>query len=233
MRRWPGEADPNSCHRVDFDPLKGPPMRIVGGSARGKKLLVVPGDGTQPILDRVKTALFDILRPRIAGMEVLDLFAGSGSVGIEALSQGAAHSPSSIAARRPSPRSSGTSRPPVFPTARRPANGRPGLSAGDGSGVRSDLRRPPPVQGPLGGGHAPDRRAARSVAQAVRGDREEPDAPGWRSSRSIPGSTRAWISASCARSVRSDTGTACSSSSSSRADPCPGKGCNAPRRLAY
>ena len=66
-------------------------MRVVAGSARGKKLLVVPGQGTRPILDRVKTALFDILRPRIPGMNVLDLFAGSGSVGIEALSQGAAH----------------------------------------------------------------------------------------------------------------------------------------------
>jgi 16S rRNA (guanine966-N2)-methyltransferase len=66
-------------------------MRVVAGSARGKKLLVVPGHGTRPILDRVKTALFDILRPRIPGMTMLDLFAGSGSVGIEALSQGAAH----------------------------------------------------------------------------------------------------------------------------------------------
>jgi 16S rRNA (guanine966-N2)-methyltransferase len=67
------------------------PLRVVGGTARGKPLLVVPGKGTRPILDRVKTALFDILRPRIAGMRLLDLFAGSGSVGIEALSQGAAH----------------------------------------------------------------------------------------------------------------------------------------------
>jgi 16S rRNA (guanine(966)-N(2))-methyltransferase RsmD len=66
-------------------------MRVVGGSARGKTLLVVPGHGTRPILDRVRTALFDILRPRIEGLHVLDLFAGSGSVGIEALSQGAAH----------------------------------------------------------------------------------------------------------------------------------------------
>jgi 16S rRNA (guanine966-N2)-methyltransferase len=66
-------------------------LRVVGGSARGKPLLVVPGKGTRPILDRVKTALFDILRPRIDGMRVLDLFAGSGSVGIEALSQGGAH----------------------------------------------------------------------------------------------------------------------------------------------
>jgi 16S rRNA (guanine966-N2)-methyltransferase len=65
-------------------------MRVVAGSARGKKLLVVPGHGTRPILDRVKTSLFDILRPRIPGMGVLDLFAGSGGVGIEALSQGAA-----------------------------------------------------------------------------------------------------------------------------------------------
>jgi 16S rRNA (guanine966-N2)-methyltransferase len=66
-------------------------MRVVGGTARGKPLRLVPGKGTRPILDRVKTALFDILRPRIEGMRVLDLFAGSGSVGIEALSQGAAH----------------------------------------------------------------------------------------------------------------------------------------------
>jgi 16S rRNA (guanine(966)-N(2))-methyltransferase RsmD len=66
-------------------------MRVVAGSARGKQLHVVPGHGTRPILDRVKTALFDVLRPRLSGMTMLDLFAGSGSVGIEALSQGAAH----------------------------------------------------------------------------------------------------------------------------------------------
>jgi 16S rRNA (guanine966-N2)-methyltransferase len=65
-------------------------MRVIGGSARGKKLLPVPGDTTRPILDRVKTALFDILRPRLAGARVLDLFAGTGAIGIEALSQGAA-----------------------------------------------------------------------------------------------------------------------------------------------
>ena len=66
-------------------------MRVVSGSARGKPLKAVPGDGTRPILDRVKTALFDILRPEIEGISVLDLFGGAGSVGIEALSQGAAH----------------------------------------------------------------------------------------------------------------------------------------------
>ncbi len=66
-------------------------MRVVSGSARGKPLKAVPGDGTRPILDRVKTALFDILRPEIEGITVLDLFGGAGSVGIEALSQGASH----------------------------------------------------------------------------------------------------------------------------------------------
>src|SRR5262245_38262201 len=64
-------------------------MRVVAGTAKGKQLLLVPGKGTRPILDRVKTSLFDILRPWIPGKRVLDLFAGSGSVGIEALSQGA------------------------------------------------------------------------------------------------------------------------------------------------
>ncbi|RIL10681.1 MAG: 16S rRNA (guanine(966)-N(2))-methyltransferase RsmD [Proteobacteria bacterium] len=66
-------------------------MRVIGGLAKGRKLLAVPGDTTRPILDRVKTPLFDILRPSLAGSRVLDLFAGSGSVGIEALSQGAEH----------------------------------------------------------------------------------------------------------------------------------------------
>ena len=66
-------------------------MRVIAGTAKGRKLLAVPGDGTRPILDRVKTALFDILRPEIQGAKMLDLFAGSGAVGIEALSQGASH----------------------------------------------------------------------------------------------------------------------------------------------
>lgn len=66
-------------------------MRVVGGTARGRVLVPVPGDTTRPILDRVKTALFDILRPSLENARVIDLFAGSGSVGIEALSQGAAH----------------------------------------------------------------------------------------------------------------------------------------------
>ena len=66
-------------------------MRVVAGKAKGKKQQSVPGNATRPILDRVKTALFDILRPVLPQSRVLDLFAGTGAVGIEALSQGAAH----------------------------------------------------------------------------------------------------------------------------------------------
>ncbi len=66
-------------------------MRVIGGTAKGRTLKSVPGDSTRPILDRVKTALFDILRPNISGSSVLDLFGGTGAVGIEALSQGASH----------------------------------------------------------------------------------------------------------------------------------------------
>ena len=66
-------------------------MRVIGGTAKGRALKAVPGDSTRPILDRVKVPLFDILRPSLAGISVLDMFGGTGSVGIEALSQGAAH----------------------------------------------------------------------------------------------------------------------------------------------
>lgn len=65
-------------------------MRVVAGSAKGKQLKSPKTSDTRPVMDRVKTALFDILRPRIRGTQVLDLFAGTGAIGIEALSQGAA-----------------------------------------------------------------------------------------------------------------------------------------------
>lgn len=66
-------------------------MRVVTGAAKGRKLKGPKTSGTRPIIDRVKTALFDILSWRIEDARVLDLFAGTGSVGIEALSRGATH----------------------------------------------------------------------------------------------------------------------------------------------
>jgi len=66
-----------------------PGPRIIGGSARGRRLQMVPGSGTRPISDRAKESLFNILGADIQAAEVLDLFAGTGGVGIEALSRGA------------------------------------------------------------------------------------------------------------------------------------------------
>ena len=63
--------------------------RIIAGSARGTRL-EAPGPGTRPLADRVKQTLFAILEPELDGARVLDLFAGSGAGGIEALSRGAA-----------------------------------------------------------------------------------------------------------------------------------------------
>ncbi len=65
-------------------------MRVISGSAKGRKLKSVPGEGTRPITDRVKEALFNILAGDVPGCRFLDLFAGTGGVGIEALSRGAA-----------------------------------------------------------------------------------------------------------------------------------------------
>jgi 16S rRNA (guanine966-N2)-methyltransferase len=64
-------------------------MRVISGSAKGRRLKSVPGDSTRPITDRVKVALFDILAPDVKDCLFLDLFAGTGGVGIEALSRGA------------------------------------------------------------------------------------------------------------------------------------------------
>src|SRR5262249_55103311 len=66
-------------------------MRVVTGEAKGRKLKTPKIPGTRPIMDRVKTALFDILSSEVEKARFLDLFAGTGSVGIEALSRGAAH----------------------------------------------------------------------------------------------------------------------------------------------
>ncbi len=64
-------------------------MRVISGTARGKKLSSLEGLETRPTLDRVKEALFNILQFDIRGANVLDLFSGSGALAIESLSRGA------------------------------------------------------------------------------------------------------------------------------------------------
>lgn len=66
-------------------------MRVISGKARGHKLKKVPGDATRPITDRVKENLFNILGDWVQATRWLDLFAGTGQVGIEALSRGASN----------------------------------------------------------------------------------------------------------------------------------------------
>ena len=66
-------------------------MRIIAGEARGRSLTAPKGTDTRPTLDRVRESLFNIVRLHVPDANVLDLFAGSGSLGLEALSRGAAH----------------------------------------------------------------------------------------------------------------------------------------------
>ena len=66
-------------------------VRIISGSARGRKLETPAGLGTRPTLDRVKEAAFGSLQFAIPGSRVLDLFSGSGNLGLEAASRGASH----------------------------------------------------------------------------------------------------------------------------------------------
>lgn len=64
-------------------------LRIIGGEWRGRKLRFADGEGLRPTTDRVRETLFNWLAPRIHGARCLDLFAGSGALGLEALSRGA------------------------------------------------------------------------------------------------------------------------------------------------
>ena len=66
-------------------------MRVIAGVARGHPLVAPRDRGTRPITDRVKETLFGILGDRVPDARVLDLYAGSGAIGIEALSRGASH----------------------------------------------------------------------------------------------------------------------------------------------
>ena len=64
-------------------------MRVIAGSARRMPLVTPKGNATRPTTDRIKETLFNIIQNDIQGCEFLDLFAGSGGIGIEALSRGA------------------------------------------------------------------------------------------------------------------------------------------------
>jgi 16S rRNA (guanine(966)-N(2))-methyltransferase RsmD len=65
-------------------------LRVIAGTAKGRKLKSVPGDTTRPVMDRVKESLFNILAGDVIDSNWWDLFAGTGAIGIEALSRGAA-----------------------------------------------------------------------------------------------------------------------------------------------
>src|SRR5689334_16235027 len=66
-------------------------MRVIAGKLKGRRLKTPTWDGLRPTSDKLRETLFNILAPRIAGARVLDGYAGTGAVGIEALSRGAAH----------------------------------------------------------------------------------------------------------------------------------------------
>ena len=66
-------------------------MRIISGTARGRKLKEPQGMDTRPTTDKVKESLFNIIQFELEGRRVLDLFAGTGQLGLEALSRGAEH----------------------------------------------------------------------------------------------------------------------------------------------
>ena len=66
-------------------------MRVISGSARGRRLKELQGMDTRPTNDKVKESLFNIIQFELEGRRVLDLFGGTGQLGIEALSRGSAH----------------------------------------------------------------------------------------------------------------------------------------------
>lgn len=87
MPRDPSPRTPPSAR----DPRGAGQVRIIGGRWRGTKLAVPDRPGLRPTSDRVRETLFNWLMPALPGARVLDLFAGTGALGLEALSRGAAH----------------------------------------------------------------------------------------------------------------------------------------------
>lgn len=97
---------PRPAQPRDRDDPTSPP-RIIGGDLRGRRLEFTPDPRTRPMKDRVRETLFDLLGTRVKGAIALDLFAGSGAIGFEALSRGASravfverHFPTADALRR-------------------------------------------------------------------------------------------------------------------------------------
>src|SRR5699024_5720375 len=80
-RRWHGTIMPNPSVST---------LRIIGGQWRSRRVEIATADGLRPTPDRVRETLFNWLAPRIEGARCLDLFAGTGALGLEALSRGAA-----------------------------------------------------------------------------------------------------------------------------------------------
>jgi 16S rRNA (guanine966-N2)-methyltransferase len=66
-------------------------MRVIAGTLKGRRLAPPTWDGLRPTSDKLRETLFNVLAPRVAGAKVLDGYAGTGALGIEALSRGAAH----------------------------------------------------------------------------------------------------------------------------------------------
>jgi len=102
----PRPSGPHRAHPVAGDEAAAAP-RIIGGSLRGRRLEFVPAGPTRPMKDRVRETLFDLLGTSVRGAAAIDLFAGTGSLGFEAVSRGAAravlaerHFPTADALRR-------------------------------------------------------------------------------------------------------------------------------------
>jgi len=81
---------PPAADRDEESAQRDPVLRIVGGTFRGRKLLYTGDLRTRPMKDRVREALFNLLGPAVKGSHALDLFSGTGALGFEALSRGAA-----------------------------------------------------------------------------------------------------------------------------------------------